>query len=196
MWCRFFWGETRASSGGRWRLCILGQTSVTTLWVGFVTFFFLFLSSALFYKNNSDAARKKSSKCSATDGEAFPVNAHTLPFRYLVGSPSYPVVGGYVFLQFALECGTKSRDEDRVRWRLCSGLWTGNIRHFLTMTLSTIYLFPPWLVKPLSSVTQPLAAIQEHRVWCRSWYFVFAGWRLQAASASPVGRVDGVLTLL
>ena len=88
---------------------ILGHTSVTMLRVGFVTSLHPFLFSALFYKNNPDAARTNSSTGPATGGEAASVSALTPPFRHLVCRPirrrTLLSIAPFI-LQFMLECGT------------------------------------------------------------------------------------------
>ena len=67
---------------------------------------------------------------------------------------------------------------------------------FFSMAVSTIYLFPPWLVNHLSLATVIRRSTIGTSKYMQNWYFVILGRRLQAASASPVRRVDYVLTFL
>ena len=165
--------------------------------VGFVTSFHPFLFSALFYKNNRNTARTKSWTGPATDGEAASVSALTPPFRHLICRPIRRRNGILLsiapfILQFMLEYGTESGDEVTLVERPMD---RGHKIYF-TMSVSTIY--------PAVSTVDGEAFIISHCQRrsartpniCRSWYFVIAGWLLQAASASPVRRVDCVLTYL
>ena len=123
--------------------------------VGFVTSFHPSLFSALFYKNNPDAARTKSSTGPATGGEAASVNALTPPFRHLVcRAIRYRILLSIApfILQFMLECGTESGYEMTLVQRPMDR--GHKLKICFTMTVSTIY--------PAASIVDGEAFIISH----------------------------------
>ena len=147
----FFWKKPELIQALGEDFDMSGHTLMTMLRVRFVTSFILFYFSALFYKNNPDSARTKSSKGPATGGKATSVSANTPPFRHLVCRPIGGGGGGRgiirhrtllliapFILQFMLECGTESGDEVTLVQRPID---RGHKICF-TMAVSTIYLFP------------------------------------------------------
>ena len=60
-----------------------------------------------------------------------------------------------------------------------------------------IRLFPPCMVKRLSSVTATRCSTRTPSIGSlEAGIFVIAGWRFQDVGASPVRRVDCILTYL
>ena len=167
--------------------------------VGFVTSFHQFIFSALFYKNNPDAARTKSSIGPATDREAASVDALTPPFRHLVCCPILHSILLSIAPFFSSLCWS-AEQSPVMRWLVQQSM-DRRRKICFTMTGSTMYplgcFHRGWWSVYHQSL--PLVAAQEHHVYVKAgvlwsqagvcklrvrWHRLYGGWTVSSRFCS------------